>query len=547
MKLGLDADQIIEITVRDLDSHDTTSGTGYPITPGRVITAAHVLFDEETGESLYANCEISLRFHGDQYSDHDPVIAKPEWNGFKESGDGRRDAAVLSCDLPRGVTCHHSLPDSALKDGGEWHSRGHSEASEETGQPDSVRGDFPECSSGDKSLIITTRTEYHDWEKWHGISGGPVFRTDRGCERHGLPIFAGVITEYKEGQTPDAFVAVPMWKLLQDERFRKAISFSEIVLASDQLDAVIRDVEKLLSRLNDSNNDSNNGLKAFRTRFGDAFRLPEEPNDCARALIGIPADQLTDALRVVFKSFAAERTMAELEIVEEIQDRLLPFRCFPDLREQVRQRLAPGRGVLIEGLIGHMSIAELLMAGVDGRRAAFEIRDVNAGPIGKDAFFVPDAMLPGGTTNKALQFAIDLVNHMIDSMTESMRIVVRMRELNKARLKSFPEKKPGTPDYVAQLSHLAKVFDKELAGVSEHNGGRKYYAVFEYPFGDDDETLGKRELLRSAIKSILNEMKHLTFLELIEEPDEREDAFEKCIRFRHADRKNRKTGHDGVS
>jgi hypothetical protein len=101
-------------------------GSGYPITPDRIITAAHVVADaayKEDAALKGAARDITLAFGVEEQTLGTPVYL--EWCGI----DVGVDVAVLRCQLPAVLQPAHQLLTTPPKTPIKWEAQGYTEFS----------------------------------------------------------------------------------------------------------------------------------------------------------------------------------------------------------------------------------------------------------------------------------------------------------------------------------------------------------------------------------------------------------------------------------
>jgi hypothetical protein len=119
----MDAQLVCKIVTRTM-SNETYRGSGYPITPNRIITAAHVVDDATPAERCAVDADIrqiELSFGVNEEPLQVPIAI--EWSGT----DVGVDVAVLRCELPAELQPGHALLTVSSKRLIEWCARGYTE------------------------------------------------------------------------------------------------------------------------------------------------------------------------------------------------------------------------------------------------------------------------------------------------------------------------------------------------------------------------------------------------------------------------------------
>jgi hypothetical protein len=197
-------------------------GSGYPITPNRIITASHVVVDAALiiddaagGEAR----EITLLFGVDQEDANAPVYI--EWN------DPNLDIAVLRCQLLPHLQPAHDLlkrpPDTPI----EWFAQGYTDFGKKRrpGGKDGYYGTLNKFADNEATVALGCPDGPISSQDWAGGSGSVVF--DSQTAKTAL----AVVIEYEQGRKLDSLIAVPICYLLSADAtkdgFRQAIQFPE--------------------------------------------------------------------------------------------------------------------------------------------------------------------------------------------------------------------------------------------------------------------------------------------------------------------------------
>jgi hypothetical protein len=192
------------------------TGTGYPVSPDLILTAAHVACPANRDPRF----PIEVLWHDDPYGPRDG------WYLLEEQDLIWRhptlDAALLRCPRPPGVHGFGIVDGSKPADGAEWSSAGF---------PDVGKDEMGRRSVGfsGQTLSMSERAGYFEIDvaaapdeaaDWRGASGMPI------CLSGGSRII-GVAREVPAGMGARRLHAVPTWKLLQDPTFRSFIPLED--------------------------------------------------------------------------------------------------------------------------------------------------------------------------------------------------------------------------------------------------------------------------------------------------------------------------------
>ena len=151
---------------------------------------------------------------------------------------------------------------------------------------------------------------------------------------------------------------------------------------------------------------------------------------------------------------------------------------------------------LVEGVVQHKTIADVMMSGYDVRPI-----DVDETGLGKAA--MPTCQLPnsGGGSDNVLRGACEFLQHLETQFSS--------RFLRNHRISSVN----STPTYdEATLKQLASHLDSFVTTQSKIRD-RTIYAVVHFPVDPHE-----RNFLRQVITMICQHVKHLVFVEVMENP-----------------------------
>ncbi len=197
-------------------------GSGYPITPNRIITAAHVVDDAAPAEGHAPNIDarqIELSFGVNEEVLQAPVVI--EWSG---TGVGV-DVAVLRCELPAALQPGHDLWTGSSNQLIKWCARGYTEfgQAKRPGGKDAYYGQMAPFDIAEPIVALGCEDGLISTQQWAGSSGSVAFESAE------APRALAVITDYQSGKKLDHLMAVTLGFLLDSDktrdRFRQAIQF----------------------------------------------------------------------------------------------------------------------------------------------------------------------------------------------------------------------------------------------------------------------------------------------------------------------------------
>ncbi|MCI5119974.1 MAG: caspase family protein, partial [Candidatus Electrothrix sp. AUS4] len=186
-------------------------GTGYPVAEDLILTSRHVI-DGESGE-------IQVRWH--YYADK-----KTSSNGWiilsvddiVWKGEGELDAVLLRCPRPEKARGQRwgRVADKKPPLHKSWQSLGFSSATQYANvrDPDDVSGITETMADHAEHFVLNVTSSPENPAMWKGASGMPVFVDNE---------ILGVVGKAPKNFGARKLYAVPSWKMLKDEKFRKLI------------------------------------------------------------------------------------------------------------------------------------------------------------------------------------------------------------------------------------------------------------------------------------------------------------------------------------
>jgi hypothetical protein len=183
-------------------------------------------------------------------------------------------------------------------------------------------------------------------------------------------------------------------------------------------------------------------------------------------------------------------------LLAEVRDRLIPLTWGKDFATRMLAQMKENGVNLVEGVVQHQTIADVMMSGYDVRPI-----DVDETGLGKAA--MPTCQLPnsGGGSDNVLRGACEFLQHLETQFSS--------RFLRNHRISSVN----STPTYdEATLKQLASHLDSFVTAQSKIRD-RTIYAVVHFPIDPQE-----RKFLRQVITMICQHVKHLVFVEVMENP-----------------------------
>lgn len=353
----MNKDLLVEIFI-PMQGDEGIIATGYPVAPGRILTAGHVL-DDVTDDTA-----IEVRWYNQKGSSR-------EWhtiNGVAWQGGQELDAALFDCAFPDGIYPGGSLSARRPRDDMRWVSESFLKAGKRADcrEPISLQGRVNSKASRSPWFELGVDDYPGKPEDFKGASGSPVFVKGS---------IIGIIQSCPQNFEGRRLRATPVWCLLEDEGFRQAIGQDTC-----EFKQVQRDLQKRLCEVHDM-------LEAL----GEALDISSEgtqqewAGDIVRTLLNLPCQEVIGILDRIHRTYCRDDLRDNADICIQIVNRILPatydLQAVTDAVEAIQQ----GQVVLVNLPVANHTCAEIIMAGVDRYRATeFEIpKDTLSFPFGK--------------------------------------------------------------------------------------------------------------------------------------------------------------------
>jgi len=224
------------------------AGTGYPIAPGVIMTARHILHPKKRGNPKSIN--VVWYYQKDKAQNEGMGESQKRFSDPKakeipiEYNHQEIDVALIACCFPDGVPQYAFLENNSPREL-KWHGKGFPRVVKngKKRNPLSLGGVAEKIADSDLELQLTNRIATVSPESWKGVSGAAVFDEQ---ER-----IIGIITrcpDTKEGESLDAklFFGIPSWRILENRSIRERI---DQTCYDDRLEVVARVASDLASML----------------------------------------------------------------------------------------------------------------------------------------------------------------------------------------------------------------------------------------------------------------------------------------------------------
>ncbi len=344
----IDWDWLAEIAV-PAGNGESCISTGVPLSNKYVLTTAH-------GVPADPKHEVGVRFIDDYQNNHDWRSAHTVWYNTD------LDAALIEFTKEEGL--HSFIYSSFLPceitrwEGSGFPAAGKINFGTLEGHRDTVYlygNYYPGGSLKRRDLELTVEAPPDILGKWKGISGAPIMIGDR---------LIGIVKTLNENFHGDRLNGVPIWKLLEDDDFRRILGVSG---RKELLDAVIFKVRGILK--------SDEKLLSLLCNQHELANCKKDADAVVAALLGMEIAAFIETLYAAHGRVEDDATGAA---VERLLSLLLPFLYDPDCIDSVR--LGIEQGVIHSLPIATRTFAEVIMAGTDLRPAGFRK------PISGDSF-----------------------------------------------------------------------------------------------------------------------------------------------------------------
>lgn len=346
-------DSIAEIFVpTGSDGKTGELATGYPVAPNRILTVYHAVCP--TTAQRDESRPIEVRWHHAKAVSAWQPVQGIAWEG--ESWD----LILLECSLPPEVSPWEIFPsDRKPSDDMRWASVGFPRVG---GKRDGVREPF-HMKGGVFSMLESDPTFALEAdagpplaEDWKGASGGPVVVNGR---------ILGVIVQVPPNLEAKRLQAVPMWKVLRDDaEFCRLVGYRQ---RQERLDRMRQGIVQQLESATDC-------VDAIAAEFPDlaeswqAREGKEKLSVLVNRLLGLEFDQLIVHCQQAFRKLGG---IPKSNPISAVVQAILPAIYDHGVVESVQSIRNNSDLALLTLPASYATVAEIIMAGVDGRETLF--------------------------------------------------------------------------------------------------------------------------------------------------------------------------------
>ena len=302
----------------------TLEGSGYAIGPHWVLTAYHVLFDDEL--DLTNDTQVIITWPA-----ADPINGKlPSEKVTRQKikwADKTSDLALIECPLPEGTvqTADELLQRSAPVNESSWRSYGFlSELEDSEGNRDAhgPKGTFGFSNKNKEAIPVTvTVGALDDAGLWAGFSGAPLFVRNK---------LSAIAVFSKPGHRGAGLGAVSVWKALEleNEEGRSLADLLGINLEEDYADRLNKWFKPLLlKKISQSDVVKDQAINVFCDLHSEDSVVDEV--SLADALLQSTPEECVVFMERLFESFHEDWTAESKLAIHELAILLLS-KVFPD-------------------------------------------------------------------------------------------------------------------------------------------------------------------------------------------------------------------------
>ncbi|MCU0935346.1 MAG: hypothetical protein MUF66_04580 [Gammaproteobacteria bacterium] len=348
-------DLVVEIFVPEAGTggKEGRIATGYPVARDRILTARHALFPKGPRRDLERPVEVRFRCPGVEPIWR-PLDAEPLcWDSL------RWDLALLVCELPPGVQPWWGgfLSAQRPEPSADWYGAGFPRIG---GKRDGERKAFGMGGSVKAALATADAFQVEetagpkDADAWKGASGAPVFIGGR---------LVGVVVSVPEDLEARRLNVAPLWRVLAEEAgFCEQIRYRQRLKRRDDLADRVRAALVAAPA-------AATALGAAIPGLADAIAaLPpgQHPAKVCAALLDLEIDAAVAIVEGAHRGLVRSDPLAARAIAE-VARALVPAVYDYGVCEAVRCACTDAKAGLLAVPAYHPTVAEVIMAGADGR------------------------------------------------------------------------------------------------------------------------------------------------------------------------------------
>ncbi len=419
--------------------------TGYPVAPDLVLTARH-LFHPEPPVFRDLRYPVKVRWHYHrQHPDADPqgwIPLAPDEDAIVWRGTADLDAVLLRCPRPQDAVGWGIVSEEQPTEDMNWVSEGFPRASKYDAlrNPSSFGGKCFSKAPSENYFELSALAPPEAEEDWRGASGMPIFVGRR---------LLGVAQRVPKKFGAERLHATPCRKLLADQRFRDTLGFDD-----------------------------------------RQARLDQAQSELAGVVTPAAAEALAEALEIT-ADLAGHKPP---ERTGRVAQRLL--------ETDIRRAKATQDLALVPLPAGTRTVAEIIMAGVDGREARFRPREHEDNqPPGEFSLPLHPEQGIGGDASAAL------AGHLKRKLDPGAEAIKKYRApIDDYLLGTFARPEPGAPkrEYAERILLTADLLEDR-----RQDTGQTFYMVFYLP-----EDPAEHQAIEAVVHELKRDYKAIAFLGL---------------------------------
>ena len=470
-------------------------GTGYPVTDDLILTSRHVIEPENRDHRK----PIRVRWFHDKPADGKP----PKWTSLDDhqnanvrvwTGAGDLDAVLLRCRRPE-YLCKFpvKLPtERKPRERESWQSAGFARANkrDDVREPGQFGGTLRSMAEGASFFEVVEDAQPIAEEQWQGVSGMPVFV---GSE------LLGVVKHVPPNYDHKKLEAVPVWRLFQDESFKKALGIDD---QRERLESARKLLRRLLERSDAATDD-----------FAAELGLPcGDIPSCREQLIErllvekLPLERLFELALSVRDKRRGRKDTVGAQIAQDLMLTILPAIHDAAVVSDVRRRKSDSSVCPLALPTKLRTLAEIIMAAADRRSASLRPQpSKHADPEGVASLPEPPE---SGRDPDGKQFSRDWRIHLLETFeTDPDRFENAFKDFLKERF--IPSHLRSLGADVSEAELLDTIAAQLRLEAEARDGGLTYYFIARMP--NNPEARQKRE---SVLAQLKRTFPHIAFLRL---------------------------------
>lgn len=470
-------------------------GTGYPVAEDLILTSRHVVAPENPNTPAL----IEVKWFYDQPADK----KSPAWTkaDLVWTGAGDLDAALIRCPRPAHLRKFplDRLIERKPTGNEEWESTGFALANkrgkvrkpgEFGGTVRSMAGAAPFFEVVEGAPPTGTPQEPIAEEQWGGASGMPIFIASG---------ILGILCQIPPKHGNKKLEAVPAWRLLRDEDFRKALGLDE---QRERLESA----RKLLHRLLEGSDEVTRDLATTLKPGLSGGDIQECRKQVVEVLLGEtpPLERLFELALSVRDQQRGKKDRVGAQVAQDLMLAILPAIHDAAVVVGVRRDKSSACPLVLPTKL--RTLAEIIMAGADRRAALLRPPgSKHADPEGVASLPEPPE---SGRDPDGKQFSRDWRNHLLETFdAHPDRFESTFKDYLKERFIPSHLRSPSAD--ISEDELLATIAAQLRLEAEPRDGALTYYFIARMP--ENPEARQKREIVLAELKK---KFPHIAFLRL---------------------------------